>query len=117
MRIDRRRDQELARRKGFARRTVIQTIWLLLSAIATYFFVRYLMANDYLTYELFYSRLSIPRWLPEWAIMLILILAGVVILQFFFFLAFALVSPQGRAQSGRATPYSRHNDSFDEDYR
>lgn len=117
MRIDRKRDEELARRKGFARRTVIQSIWLLLSAAATYFFLRYLIDNDHLSYELFYSQLSLPRWLPEWAILLALIVVGVVILQFFFFLAFALASSEGRAQTGRATPFSRHHDPFDDDYR
>ena len=117
MRIDRLHDQELARRKGFARRTVIQSVWLLISAVAIYFFVRYLMGNDYLSYEVIYRQLSLPRWLPEWAILLAMIVVGVGIMQFFFFLTFALVSPDGRAQSGRATPYSRNNDPFDGDYR
>ncbi len=117
MRIDRRRDMELARRKGFARRTVIQSVWLLLSAAATYFFVRYLMDNNYLSFDLVYRQLALPSWLPEWALLLALIVLGVVILQFFFFLAFALVSPDGRAQTGRATPYSRNKDLFDDDYR
>lgn len=117
MRIDRRRDQELARRRGFARRTVVQSVWLLLSAAATYFFVRYLMTNNYLSYEQIYRQLSLPPSLPEWAILLAMIVIGVGILQFFFFLAFALVSPDGRAQTGRATPYSRHNDPFEDNYR
>lgn len=117
MRIDRHRDEELARRKGFARRTVIQSVWLLFSAVATYLFIRYLMSNDYLSYDLLYRQLSLPRSLPEWAILLAMIVIGVVILQFFFFLAFALVSPDGRTQTGRATPYSRHQDSFDDNYR
>lgn len=117
MRIDRRHEEELASRRGFARRTVIQSIWLLLSAAATYLFVDYLLDNDYLAYEQFYRQFSLPQWLPEWAIMLALIVLGVVILQFFFFLAFALVSPEGRTQTGRATLRSRHKDSFDDDYR
>jgi hypothetical protein len=117
MRIDQRRNQELARRKGFARRTVVQSIWLLISAVATYFFVRYLMANDYLSYDVFYNRLLIPQWVPEWGILLALVLAGVILLQFFFFLAFALVRPEGRAQTGRATAFSRNRDPLDDERR
>jgi hypothetical protein len=44
-------------------------------------------------------------------------LAGVILLQFFFFLAFALVRPEGRAQTGRATAYSRNRDPLDDERR
>ena len=44
-----------------------------------------------------------------------LIVIGVGILQFFFFLAFALVSPTG-AHDRRAT-LLRHNDPFEDNYR
>jgi hypothetical protein len=117
MRLDRRREEELARRKGLTTRTIVQGFWLLISAVATYFFVRFLMANDYLSYAFLYNRLLVPRWIPEWALMLGLVLIGVIILQFFFLLAFAIVSPAGRAKSGTPTPYSRNPDPFDNDYR
>jgi hypothetical protein len=117
MRLDRRREEELARRQGLTTRTIIQGIWLLISAVVTFLFIRYLMANDYLSYAFLYNRLLVPRWVPEWALMLVLILAGVIILQFFFLLAFAIVSPEGRAKSGTPTAYSRNPDPFDNDYR
>jgi hypothetical protein len=117
MRLDRRREEELARRKGLTTRAIVQGIWLLISAVAAYFFVRYLMDNDYLSYAFLYNRVLVPRWIPEWAVLLGLVLIGVIILQFFFLLAFALVSAQGRAKSGTPTAYSSNPDPFDSDYR
>lgn len=117
MRLDRQREQELARRKGLTTRTIVQGAWLLISIVATYLFIRYLMANDYISYGFLYNRLLVPRWVPEWALMAVLILAGVIVLQFFFFLAYAIFSPEGRAQTGRPTVHSRNPDPFDDDYR
>lgn len=117
MRIDRQREEELARRKGLTTRTIIQGTWLLISIIATYLFIRYLMAAGSLSYDLLYNRLLVPRWVPEWALLAALILLGVIILQFFFFLAYAIFSPEGRAQTGRPTAYSRNPDPFEDDYR
>ncbi len=117
MRIDRLREKELARRKGLTTRSIIQGFWLLISALATYLFVGYLMDNDYLSNAFLYNRLLVPRWVPEWALMLGLVLIGVIILQFFFLLAFAIASPQGRAKSGTPTAFSRNPDPFDSDYR
>lgn len=117
MRIDRQRETELARRKGLTTRTILQGTWLLISGVATYLFISYLMNNDILSYDLLYNRLLVPRWIPEWALLAILVLVGVIILQFFFFLAYAIVSPEGRVQTGRPTPHSRNPDPFDDDYR
>ncbi|MDT8307670.1 MAG: hypothetical protein RRC07_17180 [Anaerolineae bacterium] len=117
MRLDRQREEELARRKGLTTRTIVQGTWLLISIGATYLFIRYLLDNEYLSFDFLYNRLLLPGWVPEWALWALLILAGVIVLQFFFFLAYAIFSPEGRAKTGRPTVYSRNPDPFDDDYR
>lgn len=117
MRLDRRNERELARRKGFARRTILQLIWLFISAVLVYFLIQYLLDNNYLSYPMLYSRFLIPPGVPQWAVMAGLILLGVIVLQFFFFLAYAFASAEGRQQTGKPTPYSRNPDPYDKDYR
>lgn len=127
MRLERKNEEELARRKGMSTRTIIQTIWLSISIAVGYFIARLLFANGVMSPNVFrdvivdfmravfrqsISRGDIPVWVG-WAIFIFLI---VVVMQFFFLMGFALVSAEGRRKSGTPSLHSRVKDPFDDRY-
>ncbi|HSM56909.1 MAG TPA: hypothetical protein VK879_12225 [Candidatus Sulfomarinibacteraceae bacterium] len=117
MRLERQKEQELAQRKGFASRTIVQTIWLLISGAIGYFVLRWLFDAGTLEYNLFYNTLGIPRAVPEEVIFAGLILLIVIIMQFFLILGYAFASPAGRERPGTPSPYSSSYDPMQDDYR
>lgn len=117
MRLERQKEQELAQRKGFASRTIVQSIWLLISGGIGYFILRWLFDAGTLDYNFFYTTLSIPRSVPEAAIFAGLILIIVIVMQFFLILGYAFASPTGRQRPGTPTPYSSSYDPMQDDYR
>lgn len=117
MRLEKKNEQELAKRKGLTTRTVLQAIWLLLSAVIVYFIVQALFDAGMLSYGFFYSALSVPAWVPSEAILATLILVGIVIMQFFFIFGYMITSPEGRAATGKPTAYSRDPDPLEDRYR
>jgi TRAP-type C4-dicarboxylate transport system permease small subunit len=117
MRLEKKRESELAERKGLAVRTVIQFIWLILSGVIAYFALNWFFTREQLTYEFFYTTLGIPRSVPEAVIMGVLILVIVFVMQFFLVMGYAIASPQGRERPGDPTPYSSTYDPMQDDYR
>lgn len=117
MRLDRKKDSELAERKGLAVRTIIQTVWFVLSGLIAYVVLDYLFDTQQLTYDFFYSSLAIPRSVPEVAILGALVLIFVFFMQFFLILGYAIASPQGRERTGDPSPYSQTFDPMQDDYR
>lgn len=111
MRLEKKREEELAQRKGMTGRTIIASIWLLISIVAGYFLVTYLIDQDYLSLSIFYSW-GVPRAIPEWVFLVALILVVVAIMQFFLFFGFMMVSPEGRRRTGDPSLYSRSKDPF-----
>lgn len=127
MRLERKHEEELARRKGMSRKTVIQTIWLAISIGVAYFIARLLFNNDIMSPNVFrdvvvdvgqlvfrqsIGRGDVPVWVG-WGIFIFLI---VVVMQFFFFMGFALVSSEGRRRTGNPSMHSRVKDPFDDRY-
>lgn len=117
MRLDKKRDSERAQRQGLAKKTIIQVIWFAISALLAYFVFDWLFTTGELTYNFFYNVLSIPRAVPEFAIMAALILIAVMIMQFFLVLGYVIASPQGRERTGRPSAYSSTFDPMEDDYR
>ena len=117
MRIEKQREQELARREGMTKRTIIQIIWLLISAVIGYFIVQALFDADLMTMELFYNELYVPQEVPEIAIRGALILVVVFIMQFFLIFGYVAASPRGRTRSGKPTAYSSNPDPLENEYR
>lgn len=117
MRLEKKNEQELAKRKGLTTRTILQVVWLVLSGIIVYFIVQALFDAQILTYSFFYSSLSVPGWVPQEAIIATLILVGIVIMQFFFIFGYLITSPEGRAPTGKPTVHSRDPDPLEDRYR
>jgi hypothetical protein len=114
MRLEKKREEELARRKGMTGRTIVAVIWLLISIVIGYFLVSYLVDQNYLNMNLFYQ-LGIPRRVPSEVFFWFSVLIVVAIMQFFLMFGFMIASPEGRRPTGKATLYSRNKDPFDEE--
>lgn len=117
MRLEKKKQSELAERKGLTTRTIVQVIWLGISGVIAYFVLDWLFETEQLTYDYFYNNLLIPRDVPEVAILGALILFAVLVMQFFLILGYGFASPVGRERPGNPSPYSQTYDPMQDDYR
>lgn len=116
MRLDAKKERELAKRKGFALRTILAVIWLAISISIAYFLIDWLFENNYLNKGFFYGQLRIPPVIPEWAIIVGCMVVVIVIINFFVLIGFALFSPAGRRRPGTSYLYSPDPDPDDRKY-
>lgn len=116
MRLEKKHDEMLAKRKGLTGRTLIQGIWLLISFAVAYFLANYLIDEGVLSYQQFYNQLSLPRTVPEEAILFGIMFLIVFVMQFVMIFSFILFAPEGRRKLGNPTLKSRNKDPFDEHY-
>ncbi|MEJ2747145.1 MAG: hypothetical protein P8183_04400 [Anaerolineae bacterium] len=112
MRLEKKREEELERRKGTAGKTIIQIIWLLISFVVAYFVVKYVFDAGYLTYNMIYA-VGIPRSIPSIVIMLVIMFFIVVAMQFFILIGFMIANPEGRRRTGDPTLKSHTKDPYD----
>ena len=112
MRLEKKREEELERRKGSTGKTIIQFVWLLISFVIAYFVVKYIFDTGYLTYNMIYG-VGIPRSIPTIVITGVLMLVVVVIMQFFLFIGFMFANPEGRRRTGDPTLKSKTKDPYD----
>jgi hypothetical protein len=124
MRLQRKQEEELARRKGNAGKTIIQFVWLLISFVLAYFLANYLFNSEVITEEAIVDTLldlislvggsvsaaSIPGWLVLGVVMLVIVF----FMQLFLFIGFALASPEGRQRTGDPSLRTRHPQDFDD---
>ncbi len=115
MRLEKKREEELDKRRGSAGKTVVQLIWLVISFVIAYFLTNYLFEQEVITYGMVY-RVGIPRSIPEWVILLTLMFVVVVAMQFFLFIGYAFANPEGRRRTGDATLRSSEKDPYDDRY-
>jgi hypothetical protein len=110
MRLERKRDAELARRKGMTLKTIIALLWFGLCFIAAYYMVNWLFDTEVIRTSFFYSRLLIPRSVNQATIRAAMMVLTVILIQFFVLLGYAFGSPLGRVRPGRPTMRSREPD-------
>lgn len=110
MRLDMKKDAELAKRKGTARKTILAVLWLALCVAVAYFITEWLFESGTITTGFFYNQLYIPSTVDELFIRIGFIVVLVIIMQFFVLLGYAFSSPQGRTRPGNATAYSKNPD-------
>ena len=117
MMIEKQREAEEARRKGQAVKTIIQTIWLLISFVGAYFFVQILFDQNIISTTAFGATwdvlANVPRWVYEWVFIFLIVLG----MQFIFVLGYVMASPMGRQRAGQPTIHSNNPDPLDNQYR
>ena len=116
MRLDAQKERELEKRKGFAGRTILAVIWLVICIGIGYFLINWLFEENYLNMGFFYGQLRIPPAIPEWVIIVASIVVIIVIINFFVLLGFAFFSPSGRRRPGTSYMYSSDPDPDDKKY-
>ena len=114
MRLEKKREEELSRRKGLTGKTIIQVIWLLITGTLAFFFVNYLFSAGLVSASTFYNQLYIPRSVPELGVKLIMVFGLVIVMQIVFSIGYIIASPEGRRRTGDATLHSRNKDPFDD---
>jgi hypothetical protein len=114
MRLEKKHDEELAKRKGLTGKTIAQVIWLLFTGTLAFFFTNYLFSQGIINANTFYNQLYIPRAVPELGIKLIVVLGMVIVMQIVFSVGYIIASPEGRRRTGEANLYSRNKDPFDD---
>ena len=113
MKIQKKKERELAAREGSAKTTLIQGTWLLISFVIAYFLFRYLDSSGTLTMRSLRTALQIPRSIPDGVIMAGAMFAFVVVSQIALALGFFLASPAGRRKAGHGNLHSNYNDLND----
>ncbi len=114
MRLEKKHEEELAKRKGLTGKTIVQVVWLLITGTLAYFFTNYLFSEGIISANTFYNQLYIPRSVPELGVKLIVVLGLVIVMQIVFSIGYIIASPEGRRRTGEATMYSRNKDPFDD---
>ena len=113
MRIDMKKDAELAKRKGFAGRTVFAVTALIVGFALSYALTHYLFSNEIVSANFFYNQLFVPRTVSEEIIKFALAFVMVFVLQFFSIIAYALASPQARVRTGTPTAIAQDPDYYE----
>ena len=113
MRLEKKKDEEIAARKGMTGKTIIAFIWLGISAVVAYFLVQYIFDTGILRYSTFYN-MGLPKLIPNWVIMGAMVLLVVAVMQSFLMFGFMLASPEGRRRTGDASLYSHSKDPYDD---
>lgn len=112
MRLEKKREEELTRRKGTTCKTIVQLIWLLISFVIAYFLIDLIINAGYVSYNMIYG-VGIPRSIPPIAIKIVLMFFVVVVMQFFLFVGFMFANPEGRRRTGNPTMKSKTKDPYD----
>jgi hypothetical protein len=116
MRLEKKNEEMLAKRKGLTGRTIVQIIWLLISFVAAYFVANFLIDEGVISYRRIYNELGLPRTVPEEAILFGIMFLIVFVMQFVFILGFMFADPEGRRKLGDPSMKSRNKDPFDDHY-
>jgi hypothetical protein len=116
MRLEKKNEEMLARRKGLTGRTIVQVIWLLISFAVAYFVANYLIDEGVITYQQIYRELGLPGTIPEAVILFGIMFIIVFVMQFFLIFGFMIGDPEGRRKLGDPSMKSRNKDPFDNHY-
>jgi hypothetical protein len=119
MRLDAKRERELAKRKGLAVRTILAFAWLAFCFVVAYFLVNYLFQEDVFTWRFFRTQLRIPYTVSDLAIQFGVMVVLVVAVNFVILVIYGLFSSTGRRRPGTPSMYSADPDPDEHkfDYR
>jgi len=116
MRLEIQRDEEVAKRKGSAVKTILGAIWLGMCFAAAYFFVGWLFETGELVPNFFWNQLFIPRQVTAEWLQILAAVVIVVVMNFFVLIGYAVSSSLGRSRPGTPTLHSRNPDPLDKKY-
>jgi len=116
MRLDAKRERELARRKGFAVRTILSILWLVLCFIGAYYLITYLFENEIVRFSFFRGPLRIPYEVSDTVIIIGFMIVIVVAINFVVLVLYGLFSSAGRRRPGTPSLYSADPDPDDHKY-
>lgn len=111
--IDKKRRVEIEQRQGLSGRVLIVVGVLLSVVVVAYFITGWLFSSGTLTSEFFYNQLAVPQTVSQTVIRIGLMLVLVVSAQFLAILVLAVMNPENRKKSGRATAVAQSTDFYD----
>lgn len=117
MRLEKQREEELARRKGNTGRTILGVIWLGMCFAGAYFLLDWLFSTGQLRPSFFYNQLFVPRSIDPDMLQILVAIVIVIIMNFFILLGFGFTSRSGRIRPGTPSLRSRNPDPLDKEYR
>ncbi|MFZ0545735.1 MAG: hypothetical protein WAM60_09880 [Candidatus Promineifilaceae bacterium] len=116
MRLELQREEEQAKRKGLAFKTIIGIFWLGMIFAAAYYFVGWLFDSGNLEPSFFWNQLFIPRVVTQDWLQILAAFVIAFMMNFFILVGYALSSGIGRTRPGTPTLHSRNPDPLDKKY-
>lgn len=113
MRIDMKREAELAKRQGFANRTLVSLAGMGATLVVALLLATVLFSLKIITPEFFYEELVVPTAVSESVLRLTTTLILFVIMQLFLLMGYAILSPSARAKTGQPTVRAVDPDYYD----
>lgn len=113
MRIEKKREAELAKRRGLTGRTILAVIWLVVSFALSYFFATWILNGELLGIDYFYNQMGIPDSVNEVIIQIGLAVVVFTAFQFFLLIGYAIASPKAKMRPGTPTIYTAEKDPYD----
>lgn len=113
MRIEKKHEAELEKRKGLTGRTILAALWLILSFSISYLFATWILSGDILSLDFFYQDVGISKSVSEVVIRIGLALVIFMIFQFFVLIGYAIASPKAKMRPGTPSTYSSEKDPYD----
>ena len=116
MRIEMKREAELAKRRGLANRTAVAVVTLILGFVIAYLLSALLFSKEIITVDFFYNELAIPETVNQAMLQIGFAFVIVIILQLIVVMAFGLTNPAARARPGTPTVEAKDLDYYDAHY-
>jgi hypothetical protein len=116
MRIEMKREAELAKRKGLANRTFFALLGMAVTLVLAYLLSIVLFSMEIITPGFFYSELSVPAEVSEGIIHLAVVILLFCGFQLIMMMGFAVLSPEARTRSGKPTFEAKELDYVDQHY-
>lgn len=113
MRLEKKHEAELARRKGLTGRTLLASLWLFASFIVSYLLSSWLFQSETIGLDTFYMDLGIPETVDEIFIRLALAVLIFVFVQFLVLIGYAAFSPKARMRPGTPSAVTSNPDPYD----
>jgi uncharacterized membrane protein len=117
MRIEKKHEAELEQRKGLTRRTILASVWLIISFAISYLAAGWLMGGDILGLDFFYQEIGIPETISEVVLQFVVAFVILILIQFVVLIGYAVASPKAKIRPGTPTTYSSDPDPYDQTFK